>query len=561
MENKATIDKSKEPYSYITEVIEKPFGWLILINIPDWPKPIWVRAKEYADDGKGNKYSQYYYDDGGNLLFTNDVLEEIKNKYKNVMDHLSQGTEEVGEAVENPVQGDLFDGQDLVGPEKYKYLSNRNWYKVSYHYRVPNYWKFWINTDSGEIEEIDVHRWFVLDEPEKFGLNEDHSVIKYVRDIQDQLSDVDYYDKNLTRELNDKIYELEGEIEKEVLEKTGWVSVLVGYGNMSGKNIFKGSSLEKVKRAVKILSEDGNPTYEITFDINGDYRTLDMKQTDRFVRSEINSWYKVSKSETSKIVFKDDFPEEADLLIENQEWSILLTDSNISNFEFDTDDIRKIVNIILMQEDSKKIVDILADILRRKLVTEEDSEYWKIIEVMDLVLQPSDWNRLEQMCIVKDEQLKKSRIRLKKNSSIEGVWDDELGDKLVSLESIKKLIPELVERAQKIYNDWQQDENGEDVEYGVGGICDIIAENFVDILSDRLEIPAITIQQNSGENHIYVIFAAKEGVFSLDINPHYYESGGGYNWKKLPNVKFIEGDISIEKLEDDPKQFKNYVGD
>ena len=137
-------------------------------------------------------------------------------------------------------------------------------------------------------------------------------------------------------------------------------------------------------------------------------------------------------------------------------------------------------------------------------------------------------------------------------------WNNEFGD-LISIKEIEKLIPKFVQKAQEVYDSWQQNDEGYDEELGVGGICHIIAENFVDILNENFNLPATTVHQEIGENHVYVIFAAEEGVFSLDIHPYVYESGGGYNWRKIPNVKFDSNHVEIHKIEGNPNAWANYI--
>ena len=141
--------------------------------------------------------------------------------------------------------------------------------------------------------------------------------------------------------------------------------------------------------------------------------------------SKNNKRYKISMENYNKIKFNDDFPPEADEFIENKDWSVLLTDSNIAKFGLDTEDIRKIVNIILMQEDTKRIVDILADLVRRQLITKKDPEYKKIMDVMDLVLKPSDWKRIVDIGVISEEDIKDFK---KKITKIANSFDEETPD-------------------------------------------------------------------------------------------------------------------------------------
>lgn len=110
----------------------------------------------------------------------------------------------------------------------------------------------------------------------------------------------------------------------------------------------------------------------------------------------------------------------------------------------------------------------------------------------------------------------------------------------------------LIKAAQKVYNEWDQI-NGYDEIYGSGGICQDIAEEISFILN-QYNIDCITVDSGGiGEQHVWVIaFDEKEKVaYNVDIPPEIYESGGGYNWKKIPNVKFNKHDIFISEVDFD----------
>lgn len=64
---------------------------------------------------------------------------------------------------------------------------------------------------------------------------------------------------------------------------------------------------------------------------------------------------------------------------------------------------------------------------------------------------------------------------------------------------------------------------------------------------------------SEAEVHVYVVAQTKEGVFLIDIPPHLYETGGGYNWKKIPEIIFDEDYIVIYNLSSNPQNFQEYV--
>lgn len=113
--------------------------------------------------------------------------------------------------------------------------------------------------------------------------------------------------------------------------------------------------------------------------------------------------------------------------------------------------------------------------------------------------------------------------------------------------------------AQAIYNDWKQDEEGYDEELGGGGICHIIAEDMQNVLSDMGLWDVQTVC--SDEPHVYLVGKFKEGVFMIDIPYHIYESGGGFTWKKKPDVVFDSSHVVIYRLDPNARKFKQYIED
>jgi len=131
----------------------------------------------------------------------------------------------------------------------------------------------------------------------------------------------------------------------------------------------------------------------------------------------------------------------------------------------------------------------------------------------------------------------------------------EAAARLKSINIIDK--KKLADIAQLIYNKWDaSDETYGDFEVGFGGICHLIAEKIVDYLYS-VGIPASTVSSNA-EVHVYAVAQAKEGVFVIDIPPYSYETGGGYSWKKIPDIIFDEDYITISKIDSNPKAFEQY---
>jgi hypothetical protein len=122
---------------------------------------------------------------------------------------------------------------------------------------------------------------------------------------------------------------------------------------------------------------------------------------------------------------------------------------------------------------------------------------------------------------------------------------------------IQAVMPDLVRVAQREYDDWQQDAEGYDEEVGSGGICHLIADKMAGVLSDK-NVMCTTVS-SSHEVHVYVVVQLPSGVWNVDIRPHVYERGGGYTWKKIPDVSFEEADIDVDRLSPFPEDFGEYV--
>ncbi len=114
----------------------------------------------------------------------------------------------------------------------------------------------------------------------------------------------------------------------------------------------------------------------------------------------------------------------------------------------------------------------------------------------------------------------------------------------------------LAAAAQKVYDDWDENED----EYAGGGICHLIADAMVDVLS-AAGIEAQSVSAAVGEVHVFVVAKADDGVFSIDIPPGTYETGGGYTWKKIPGVTIDARDVLVDRLSADPDDFDQFTED
>lgn len=130
--------------------------------------------------------------------------------------------------------------------------------------------------------------------------------------------------------------------------------------------------------------------------------------------------------------------------------------------------------------------------------------------------------------------------------------DDDLPspEDLDSIRAVRQLAPQLAAASQTVYDAWQQDDEGYDDELGSGGICDGIAEAMQDCLSQHGVGVEVVQFFDQYQHHRYLHVLAKEGVFELDIPHQCYETGGGYNWKKKPDVVLDQHDVWIARVDD-----------
>lgn len=131
--------------------------------------------------------------------------------------------------------------------------------------------------------------------------------------------------------------------------------------------------------------------------------------------------------------------------------------------------------------------------------------------------------------------------------------DDENLD-LKSINLARQNIARILAAAQHIYDQW--DESEVDT-YAGGGICHLIADAICDVMGDiGIECTPVSC---SYEQHVYVAVRVAEGVYTIDIPYSIYETGGGFSWQKLPNVKFDSRDVVFYRASGDPDEFENYT--
>jgi len=122
---------------------------------------------------------------------------------------------------------------------------------------------------------------------------------------------------------------------------------------------------------------------------------------------------------------------------------------------------------------------------------------------------------------------------------------------------IEQLKPQLAKVGQKVYDAWVVNEDGYDTRAGYGGVCNLIAHKMVDLLRSH-KIPCSLVSAWD-EIHTSVVAQCRDGIFSVDIPWRLYERVDGYDWIKLPNIKFTPNFVTIHKIDSDPARMARYV--
>lgn len=109
-----------------------------------------------------------------------------------------------------------------------------------------------------------------------------------------------------------------------------------------------------------------------------------------------------------------------------------------------------------------------------------------------------------------------------------------------------KIRPQLAAAAQKVYDEWEQ---GPDDPLNGGGICQDIAAAIADVISRATRYQATTLSATCGEQHVWCVTYTKKEAYNVDIPFSTYETGGGYSWKKIPDVTFDANDITFDRTD------------
>jgi hypothetical protein len=129
---------------------------------------------------------------------------------------------------------------------------------------------------------------------------------------------------------------------------------------------------------------------------------------------------------------------------------------------------------------------------------------------------------------------------------------------------LNALKPKLAQAAQQVYDKWDaSDEVDGDFNVGFGGICHLIADAMAEVIEENIPGAATTTLSHDSMVHVSVVAwdeATEEpqedddpdeprwiDLYHVDIYPYFYETGGGYNWQKIPDVQFDASFVSISR--------------
>lgn len=116
-------------------------------------------------------------------------------------------------------------------------------------------------------------------------------------------------------------------------------------------------------------------------------------------------------------------------------------------------------------------------------------------------------------------------------------------------EQLAALRPKMAAEAQKIYDEWEQDEEGFDEEFGAGGVCDRISEAIGTAIAQAIADVEFFEAGQDGDDHAWLVVQLGNEAYGVDIPAGVYESGGGYRWTKRPGVKFTPDHILIFRVD------------
>lgn len=141
----------------------------------------------------------------------------------------------------------------------------------------------------------------------------------------------------------------------------------------------------------------------------------------------------------------------------------------------------------------------------------------------------------------------RKKNKKKRKKIIKKIRDMKLASNQKLYAELNQLRHQFALAAQKVVDEWEQDEDGMDEVLGSGGPCDLVAQALSHVVSQHIDAE-ITDGGQDGDDHAFIVVYNDHEAFGVDIPPSIYETGGGYNWRKKPGAKIDSADIDIWKI-------------
>ena len=144
---------------------------------------------------------------------------------------------------------------------------------------------------------------------------------------------------------------------------------------------------------------------------------------------------------------------------------------------------------------------------------------------------------------------------------------------------IEALKPEIAKIGQKEYDEWAAAESREDFAdvYAGGGICHFIADEVAEFIDKAIPgVEALAVSSDF-EQHVYVVVRSSDSVpeyneddesedessfdmVVVDIHWSVYETGGGFTWKRIPDIEITADDVSVHSQSCTAQNWKYLTG-
>lgn len=172
-------------------------------------------------------------------------------------------------------------------------------------------------------------------------------------------------------------------------------------------------------------------------------------------------------------------------------------------------------------------------------------------------------NKMKKTFILTEEQFNQFQELY---NEIDTEYEDEDEDCVSDLpQFLDSLKPDFLAAAQKVYDDWDQDDEGYDEMYGSGGICHEIESEMQWVFNrkntnDNWKVGGFR-DDYACHNYMLAYDTKCKEIWEVDIPYHHYETGGGYTWKKIKDVNFDESYIEIRRFGGNYDDWVNSEGD